>query len=256
MNRQSIWTGHLADRHIRLQRRMDDLAVAKRLFEDVIRFLESLGQVAAPHVRAESDVRSGSSLKVLEVGKGRCRFEHVVNDWSAGFCGLDLIEDCFQWLIFHRDQICCFLGDMRILRQRHGDRLAGIAHLIERQNRLIVKCRTVVRIRNEPADIVPGDHRVNALKSERRAWIDTEDFAVRNRTASYLPVEHSRQREIVNIFRAAIDLALDLQTAHRAFDLPRWWSLTFGLWRRLDYLRHCAAFSSARRTCTRTISRL
>ena len=157
-------------------------------------------------------------------------------------------QDRFQWLIFHRDQICCFLGDMRILRQRHGDRLAGIAHFLERQNRLIVKCRTVVRIRNEPADIVPGDHRINALKSERRAWIDAEDFAVGNRTASYLPVEHSGQREIVNIFRAAIDLGLALQPAHRAFDLPRWRSFSLSLWRRLDYLRHCAAFSSARRT--------
>src|SRR5262249_52805324 len=141
---------------------------------------------------------------------------------------------------------------MRVLRQRHSHRLAGIAHFIECQNRLIVKCRTVVWIGDDPADIAPRDHCINAVKSERRAWIDAEDFAVRNRTASNLSVEHSRQREIMNIFRAAIDFGLALQPAHRAFDLPRWWRLTLSFWRRLDYRHLCAASCRARTTCPPT----
>ena len=157
---------------------------------------------------------------------------------------MHLIEYRLEWLILHRDQIRCFFGHVRILRQRHGDRLAGIPYFFERENRLIVKCRAVVWIGNEPADVVAGDHRIDTIERERGARINAEDFAVRNRAASNLPVEHSRQREVVNVFRAAGDLGLALQPPDGTFDLARGWRFALGL-RWLDYLR--LAFPSSQR---------
>ena len=65
---------------------MNDLAVTKRLFENVVRFLECLLQISAPDVRAESDVGAGYSLQVFQVGERRGWSERVVNDRSTGLC--------------------------------------------------------------------------------------------------------------------------------------------------------------------------
>src|SRR2546427_8363785 len=150
MNRQSIWAGHLADRHIWLERSMDDLTIVKRLFDDVVRLLERLFQIAAADMRAECDVGSGSPLKMLEVWERRGRFEYVVDDRSAGFCCGNFVEHRFEGLVLHRDQIRRLVGHVRILSQRHRDRLAGISYFLERENRLVVKCRAVIWIGNEP----------------------------------------------------------------------------------------------------------
>ena len=73
MNRQSVRARHLGNRHKWFERRVDHLAVAKCVFEDVIRLAEPLFQIAAPDTPTESDVGPGSSLQVLEIGKSRGR---------------------------------------------------------------------------------------------------------------------------------------------------------------------------------------
>ena len=217
---------------------MDDLAVPKRLFEDVVRFLESPLQIAAPYVRAESDVGAGYSLEVFKVRERRCGFERVVDDRRAGLCCGDLIEHRIERLIFDRDQIGRFLRHMWIGCQGHSDRLTGIAHFFERKDRLVVKRRAVVRIWNEAADVLCRDDGVNAFQLERSRRIDLEDLAVWNGTSSDLAVEHSGQCEIVNVFRAAIDLGSAFEPAHRTPDLPRTRRFAFRLRWGLDYFCH------------------
>ena len=73
MNRQPVRAGQLGDRHVGFERSMDHLAVSKCVFEDVIRFPETLLQIAATYMRTESDVSAGLSLQVLQVRESRGR---------------------------------------------------------------------------------------------------------------------------------------------------------------------------------------
>ena len=60
---------------------------------------------------------------------------------------LDLVEHGRQLLVLGDDQRGRFLGDMRIGGEHHRDRLADIVHLVEREDRLVVEGRAVVRAR-------------------------------------------------------------------------------------------------------------
>src|SRR5213078_5269059 len=99
MTGQSVRAVHLGKRHKWLERRMDHLAVAKCVFEDVVRLLETLFQIAAPDTRTKSDVGSGSSLQVLEVGKSCRWFQRVVDDGSAVLCRGHFIEHRLQRIV-------------------------------------------------------------------------------------------------------------------------------------------------------------
>ena len=100
----------------------------------------------------ERDIGAAAALEMLQVGEGAGRLEHVV-DQDIGLHGLDFVIDRRQFLVFGGDQLHRLFGDMRIAGQHHRDRLADMAHFVERQDRLIVKGRAVVGFRDELLDI-------------------------------------------------------------------------------------------------------
>ena len=87
--------------------------------------------------------------EVLEIRERAGGLQHVVDDRSAGRRGRHLIEHRLERVVLDDDQVGRFLGDVRVGGKHDGDRLADVADLLERQNRLIVKGGPVVRIRDQ-----------------------------------------------------------------------------------------------------------
>ena len=122
-------------------------------------------------------------------------------------------------------------------------------------------------------NILGGDDRVNAFEGQRGGCIDSNDSPVRNGAAANFSVEHPGKAQVVNVFRGAGYFGVAFQTRDRASHLApgRCLALFLG-WRfhrRVDGFcksrghgystpvgRVRQACSNARRTCTRTISRL
>src|SRR5690606_2832889 len=103
----------LRERHHGFQRRVHDLLCAKCVFKHMVCLCECLDDVTATNVEVECDVGVFSSGQMLQVGKGACGLELIVNtDIRAG--RFDLIEDGGQLLVLYFDQMHGFFGDVRV----------------------------------------------------------------------------------------------------------------------------------------------
>ena len=208
----------LGHRHERLERRVHHLLGAERVLEDVVGGGERLPGVAAAQVVVERDVGVLAPLHVLQVGEGAGRLELVVHDRLRGH-RLDLVVDRGQLLVLGDDEVRRLLGDVRIGREHDRDRLADVAHLVDREDRLVVERRAVVRLGDDGADVVGGDHAVHAADRLRGADVDALDATVRDGAAEDLAVEHPRQAQVVDVLRAPGDLLPRLEPRDRAADL-------------------------------------
>ena len=132
---------------------MQALLRLERVLEHVVGAREGGVDVAAPQMIIERDVGAGLALEMLQIGERAGRLEHVVHD-DVGLDRLDLVVDRRQLLVFGVDQLHRLLGDVRILGQHHGDRLADMAHLVEREDRLVVEGRAVIGLGDDLADIL------------------------------------------------------------------------------------------------------
>ena len=99
-----------------------------------------------------------SAFEVLEVGEGRGRLQFVVHVGGGGH-RLDLVEHRLKLFVFGDDGLRGRLGDVRIGSEHDGDGLADEAHLLHRQDRLVVESRPVIRIGDDFDDILRGNAR-------------------------------------------------------------------------------------------------
>jgi hypothetical protein len=111
------------------------------------------------------------------------------------------------------------LGDMRVAGQHHGDRLADMAHLVQRQDGLIVKRRAVIRFGDNFSNILAGDDAMDAGDFPRCAGINVADAAVRHRRPRDFAVEHAGQAQIVHVVGAAGDLGAHFEARNLSPDL-------------------------------------
>ena len=112
----------------------------------------------------------------------------------------DLVVDRGQFLVFGDDVLDRRLGDVRVGGHHDRDRLADEAHLVDRQDRLVVERRAVIGIGDHLADIVGGEHAMNAGNLLRRAGVDRLDPAMRDGAAKDLAVQHAGQPHRVSVF--------------------------------------------------------
>ncbi len=84
VNRQAVRAVQFGERHDRLERRVNHLAGAKGVLEDVVGLGEPLLHVAPAHAGVERDVGARAAGEVLEIGEHARRLQHVVNDRRAG----------------------------------------------------------------------------------------------------------------------------------------------------------------------------
>ena len=178
---------------------------AKCVLEHVRGIREGLVHIAATQLGIEREIGVFLSLEVLEVGKTSCRLELVVHVHRRSH-RLDFVVDCGQFLVFGDDFLRRGLGDMRIGGEHDGDRLADEPHLVDRQDRLIMECRTVIGIGNDLGDVLGGDDAIDARDFFRRAHVDRLDAAVRHGAAEDFSVQHAGQPHRMGVFGAADDL--------------------------------------------------
>ena len=148
----------------------------------------------------------------------RGRLQFVVHVGGGGH-RLDLVEHRLKLFVFGDDGLRGRLGDVRIGSEHDGDRLADEAHLLHRQDRLVVESRPVIRIGDDFDDILRGDDAEDAGHLPRCADVERFDAAVRHRAAEDLAVQHAGQPHQVGIFGAAGDLFACFEARHRAADL-------------------------------------
>ena len=95
-------------------------------------------------------------------------------------------------------------------RSNRRDRLADIAHLVARHDRLVI---------DEDAEAVlarhigAGDDAFDAVHRFRGGSVDRDDARMRMRRAQHLHVQHARHSHVAGIFEAAGDLARRVDTA-------------------------------------------
>ena len=123
-----------------------------------------------------------------------------------------------------------------------------MAHLAERQDRLVAKGPPEIRVGNDGEDVLTGHDAMHPRNRLGRGSIDMADMSVWDRAAAGLGMQHARQAQIVNIFGPPGDLGASLDPLQGTADLS-------GGGR--DYVVHAAsACCSARRRCTSTSTRL
>ncbi len=180
---------------------------------------EGLVDVAAPQPGVHREIGRLASLEMLEIGKAAGRPQLLVNVDRGGH-GLHLVVDRGQFLVFRHDLVDRGFGDVGIGGHHHRDRLADEAHLVDRQDGLIVERGAVVGIGDHLADVVGGEDAMNAGNLLRGAGVDRLDPAMRHRAAEDLSVQHSRQPHGVRVFGASGDLLAGFEPRQRTADLP------------------------------------
>ena len=177
-----------------------------------------LVEIAAAQPVVERDIGALDPFEVLEIGEGAGRLELVVHI-DLGGCRLDLVEDRGQFLVFGGDELYRLVGNVRVGGDHGGDRLADEAHLLVRQDRLVVEGRPVIGIGDHLHDVVDGDDMEDARHLLRRAGVDRLDAAMRHGAAKQLRHQHTGQPHGVDVFGAAGDLVARFQPRNGAADL-------------------------------------
>ena len=151
----------LGERHERLERQVHGRLRAERVLEHVVGLRKRRLGVAATQMEIERNVGAFAPGEVLQVGKRAGGLQQIVHDGAAGH-GLDFVVDRRQLVVFGAYKLRRFLCHMRIVGEHHRNRLADVPHLLQRQDRLIVERRSVIRIGDELEDVLAGDHRMHA----------------------------------------------------------------------------------------------
>ena len=186
--------------------------------EDVLGLGEGLVGVAADKLEIERHIGVAAAGEMFQVRKSPGGLEHVMHDRPRGQ-RLDLVIDRRKLVVFRRDQLHRLLGHVRIGGKHHRDRLAHMADLLMRQDRLVVEGRAVIGMRDERKNIVDGDDPGDAGQRARRAGVDAADAAMRHGAAKHLAIEHAGQAQVMHIFRTPRDLLARLQARDALADL-------------------------------------
>ena len=158
---------------------MHALLRTERVLEHVFALRERGLRVAASQLVVERHIGRLAPLQVRQIRERRRRLQLVVDENVRGH-RLDLVEHARHLLVLDLDEAQRRLGHALVGGENHRHRLAGEAHLAISQDRLIVERRTVIRVRNDLADILDRDDAVDALQRARGRRVDALDAPVRN----------------------------------------------------------------------------
>ncbi len=208
----------VGDRAERLERHVQAFLRAEFVLEHVRRFGKRLVDVAAAQFGIEREVGVFLALEMFEVGEAAGGFELIVHIGRRRH-RLDFVVDRRQFLIFGDDGVRRGFGNMRIGGEHDGDRLADETHFVDRQDRLVVERRPVIRIGDHLAHVVRGDDAKHARHCLRRGRIDRLDAAMRHGGTENLAMQHAGQPHQVRVFGAAGDFFAAFEARHRAADL-------------------------------------
>ena len=144
----------------------------------------------------------GFRIAVAERAVARdVRAEPVMQHGAVGFERIGRPQGDRQRLVIDLDQLQRVLGEVTVRRHHHGDRLADIAHALDRDRpALDVRLHAGEQRRPERGHLGRGDHRRDALRGARRAHVDRADDRMRMRRAQHGGVQRARRHaEIVDV---------------------------------------------------------
>ena len=169
----------------------------------MIRFGEPFIDVAAVEFEMGAQVRAVDGLQVGEIGEtGRRQLDRVVNQHRARLERVVNAEHRRQLFIIDFDQFERRFGgiDGQCRHRRH--RIADMAHLLRRDDGLILEHRPVKRLYAFVVqDIIARQHRHDTGNLLSLARVDARNPRMRIRTAENFPVHHSRHAHVRQVLR-------------------------------------------------------
>lgn len=123
-------------------------------------------------------------------------------------------RDRGQQLVFDSDQPQGAVGGLLIHRGDRGDHVSDIAHLVERDDRLVADRDAVIGV-GQLCRVGPGHHRSDAGECLGPARIDRQDARMRVRAAQHLGVKHPGNDDVKGIARRAGDLVGTIERGDR-----------------------------------------
>ena len=121
------------------------------------------------------------------------------------------VDDGLERLVVDLDPFGCSPRLLGMLGGDERDGLAEVAHLVEREHRLVGELEAVALLAR---DVLVREHRVHAGRRQRLAQVELDDARVRVRAAQRVAPEHpcgdevARVRELTRRLRDPVD-ALD-----------------------------------------------
>src|SRR6185437_5455362 len=200
------------------EREMQPLLGAKGMFEDARSGREGLVHIATPQPEIESNIGALAALEVLEIGESPGRLEFVVYHYLV-FRRLDLIENRGQFFVVGSNLLYRLLRDMRIARENDRNRLPHEVYLVDGKDRLIVKRRTVIWIRDYLAHVFAGVNGKDPRQLTRRTDIHCLDTAMCHGAAKNPRMQHAGHLHDVCVFSAAGDFFACLDARQRSANL-------------------------------------
>ena len=197
--------GQVGDGDHGFEGRVHRLLRAESVLEGMRGVFERLVRIAEPEMEVERHIGVPPSRKMLEVGESAGGLEYLMDDCLGGQ-RFDLVVHPRQFLVIDLNQARRPLRDMRVGGEHCGNRFAKMAHLVQRQDRLIVKGRSVIGFGHDSPHVLAGNDLVHARQRRRFADVDRPDTAMRDRAAVQLGVQHRGEPQIVDILGPAGDL--------------------------------------------------
>ena len=152
------------------------------------------------------------------------RRAYRVEDGRIGLERLDRVVDGRQLLELDLDQAGGVGGDVGVVGDDRGDRVADIADDIIGEDRLVTQDRPEDRLDpRQRADLRPGQDQPDAGDSARGGHVDPDDARVRRAAADELRMEHPGQHDVDRIRDAAPDplASVDHPPSPHRFDRRR-----------------------------------
>ena len=134
------------------------------------------------------------------------------------------IDDRLEQLVLDSNLLRRPTRLLGMLGRDERDRLAEVAHAVDREHRLVAELEPVELL---AGDVVVREHRVHAGHRQRARRVDPDDARVRLRAADRVAPEHPRRVQVARVRELARDLrdgvgpaddladATDLQLTHR-----------------------------------------
>ena len=148
------------------------------MLEDAVGFGEAFFHVAMADMGIQRHVGSRAALQMLQVSEKARGFQNIMDQRRARLCCFYFVENWLQRFVFGGDQFGSLLRHVRIGGQHYRHWLSDVANFLQSQNRLIVKCRAVIRVGNQCANVFARDDGFNTLHRHRRTRIDTQNAAM------------------------------------------------------------------------------
>jgi hypothetical protein len=106
------------------------------------------------------------------------------------------VDDGLERYVFDLDPICRATRLLGVLGCDERDGLAEVAHLLEREHRLVRELEPVALL---PRDVLVREHGVHTRRRQRLAQVDLDDARVRVRAAQGVAPEHPGGVEVARV---------------------------------------------------------